>query len=138
LARLRARAKLVENYRVDVDDSRRHAVCLDLSAPDGRDMGPSALDLCLMSFAGCYAAIFLLTARKMRFSLKDLEIKVAAVKSEAVGTITEASVDVLVDADMPKDRIQRAHEVTLKSCPVGMLFERAGVNIRYRLRTRDD
>ena len=135
MTKLHARAKLVENFRVDVDDQRAHAVALDWSPPEGMDMGPSALELCLMSFAGCYASIFVLTAKKMRFPLKDLEVKVGAVKSEEAGTITEANVDVLVDANVAKDRIQRAHELTVKSCPVGVLFEKAGVKIRYNLRS---
>ena len=135
MTKLHSKAKLVENFRIDVDDRRMHTVALDLSPPDGTDMGPSALDLCVMSFAGCYAAIFILTAQKMRFTVKNLEVKVDAVKSEQVGTITEAAVTVLVEADMPRDRIQRAHELTVKDCPVGRLFEKAGVKISYSVRT---
>ena len=134
MTKLLARAKLVENYRIDVDDQRTHAVCLDQPAPDGTDMGPSPLDLCLMSLVGCYATIFVLTVKKMRFSLKNLEVKVEGVKSEAVGTISEANVDVFVEADMPKNRLQRVHELTVKGCPVGKLFERAGVKMKYNLR----
>lgn len=135
MTELHARAKVVENFRVDVDDQRAHVVALDWPLPDGMDMGSSPLELCLMSFAGCYASIFVLTAKKMRFRLKDFEVKVDAVKSEEAGTITEANVDILVDANVAKDRIQRAHELTVKSCPVGVLFEKAGVKIRYNLRT---
>ena len=138
MAKLHAKAKLVENFRIDVDDRRSHAVALDLVPPDGTDMGPSALDLCLMSFAGCYAAIFVLTAKKMRFSIKNLEVTVDGVKSPQVGTITDANVDVIVETDMPKDRIQRAHELTVESCPVGKLFERANVKIKYNVRTRKE
>ncbi|MGA3192621.1 MAG: OsmC family protein [Candidatus Bathyarchaeia archaeon] len=134
MTKLRAKAKLVENYRIDVDDQKTHALCLDQPPPDGTDMGPSALDLCLMSYAGCYATIFVLTAKKMRFSLKNMEINVEAVKSEAAGTITEATVDVLVETDMPKDRLRRAHELTVRNCPVGKLFEKAGVKMKYNLR----
>ena len=133
MAKLHAKAKLIENFRIDVDDRRTHALPLDLSPPDGTDMGPSALELCVMSLVGCYATIFVLTAQKMRFILKNLEVKVDAVKSEQVGTITEANVDVLVEADIPKDRIQRAHELTVKGCPVGILFERAGVSTKYNV-----
>lgn len=135
LAKIHARAKLVENQRIDVDDQRTHAVCLDLEPPDGTDMGPSALELCLMSFVGCYATIFVLTTKKMRFSLKNLEVTAEAIKSPEVGTITEAKVDILVESDMPKHRIQRAHELTLEGCPIGILFERAQVKIKYNLRT---
>lgn len=135
MAKLHAKAKLIENFRIDVDDRRTHVVALDLSPPDGTDMGPSALELCLMSFVGCYATIFVLTAKKMRFSLKNLEVKADGVKSEDVGTITEANVDILVDANMPKDRIENVHELTVQNCPVGKLFERADVKIKYNLRT---
>jgi len=138
MTKLHAKAKLVENYRFDVDDQRKHAVALDLEPPDGTDMGPSGLELCLMSFAGCYAIIFVLTANKMRFKLRNLEVKVDAVKSEEAGTITEANVHILVDSDLPKDRLQRAHEVTVKTCPVGILFDRAGVKIKYVLKTPED
>lgn len=135
LTKLHAKAKLVENLRIDVDDQRTHAVALDLEPPDGTDMGPSALELCLMSFAGCYATIFVLTAKKMRFAIKNLEVTVNGVKSPEVGTITEAIVNVLVESDMPEDRIQRAHKLTVEDCPVGKLFERAKVKIKYNVKT---
>jgi putative redox protein len=135
LAKLHAKATMVENYRIDVDDRRTHTIALDLSPPDGTDMGPSALELCLMSYAGCYATIFLMTAKRMRFSPKKLEVMVDGVKSEEAGTITEANVDILVDVDMPKDRLLRAHELTVRGCPVGKLFERANVRIQYVVRT---
>lgn len=133
LTEIHANAKLIENFRIDVDDRRNHAVPLDQSLPQGTDMGPTALELCLMSLSGCYATIFVLTAQKMRFVLKKLEVNVDAVKSEQVGTITEANVDVLVEANVRRDRLERAHELTLKGCPVGILFEKAGVKMKYNL-----
>lgn len=64
MAKLYASAKLVKDLRIDVDDGRSHALCLDLPLDLGTDMGPSALELALMSFAGCYATTFTLTAKK--------------------------------------------------------------------------
>jgi putative redox protein len=133
LAKLHGNAKLVKDFRIDVDDGRTHAVCLDLEPPDGTDRGPSALELALMSYAGCYATIFALTAKKMRISLKDLEVKSEAVKSQQVGTITEVSFEISVKADVPPDRIQRIHEVTLKTCPVGKIFDKAGVKSSFKV-----
>ena len=133
--KLYANAKLVENFRIDVDDGRAHALCLDLDHDSGgTDMGPSALELALMSFAGCYATIFALTASKMRMGLKDLEIKIEGVKSEEVGTITEAKFDITVKAEAPEDRIQRCHELTVKDCPVGKIFDEAGVKTIYNMK----
>ena len=133
--KLYANAKLVENFRIDVDDGRAHALCLDLDHDSGgTDMGPSALELALMSFAGCYATIFALTANKMRMGLKDLEIKVEGVKSEEVGTITDAKFDIKIKAEAPEDRIQRCHKVTIKDCPVGKIFDKAGVKTTYNVK----
>jgi len=47
-----------------VDDGRCHSVCLDLEPDLGADMGPSALELCVMSYAGCLATIFCLNGQK--------------------------------------------------------------------------
>jgi len=115
MAKLHANAKLVKGFRIDVDDGRTHALCLDLSPDDdGTDMGPSALELALMSYAGCYATIFVLITKKMRISLKDLEVKAEAVKSEEAGTITEAKFEIMVNADISEDRIRRIHKLTFK------------------------
>jgi putative redox protein len=139
LVKLYGNAKLVKGFRIDVDDGRGHAVCLDLSRDDdGTNMGPSALELCVMSHAGCYATIFALTAKKMRFSLKDLEVKVEAVKSEEAGMVTEEKFEIIVKIDAPEDRVQRIHNLTLQSCSVGRLFEKAGVKISYSIRTEKE
>jgi len=134
MAKLYASAKLVKDLRIDVDDGRSHALCLDLPLDLGTDMGPSALELALMSFAGCYATTFTLTAKKMRVTIKDLEVKMEAVKSEELGTITEVKAEVEVKADVPEDKIQMVHGLTLKNCPVGKLFENAGVKVSYNLK----
>lgn len=94
--KLHANAKLVKDLRVDVDDGRAHGVCLDLPPELGTNMGPTALELCVMSYAGCFATIFALTAKKMRITLKDLEVRLEAVKSDETGTIAEANFDITV------------------------------------------
>jgi uncharacterized OsmC-like protein len=135
MTKLCGNAKLVKDMRIDVDDGRCHTVCLDLQHDDGTDLGPSALELALMSLAGCYATIFALTAKKMRVALKDLEVKTRGIKSEEAGTITEVSFEIMAKADVPQDRIERIHELTLKGCPVGKIFDKAGTRISYQLKT---
>jgi putative redox protein len=131
---LYANAIWIKGLRIDVDDGRAHGICLDLQPELGTDMGPSALELCVMSFAGCYATIFVLAAKKMRVSLKGLEVKMEAVKSEETGTISEASFHIMIKGDIPEDRIQRLHKLTIAGCPVGRVFERAGVNVTYTVK----
>lgn len=64
--------------------------------------------------------------------MKDLE----AVESEEAGTITEANFDIEVSADVPEDRIQRIFKLTVENCPVGKLFEKAGVATNYTMKTK--
>ena len=71
----------------------------------------------------------------MRLDLKGCDVKVEAVKSEQIGTIVEENFDITLRLDAPADRIQRLHELTLKNCPVGILFEKAGVKINYTVNT---
>ena len=129
-----SKAKLIRDLRVAVDNGRAHSVCLDLPPELGTDMGPTALELGVMSFAGCFATIFSLTAKKMRIQLKDLEVELRALKSEATGTVASAKFNITVKSDARKDRIQRIFELTRENCPVGKLFEQAGVKISYNLK----
>jgi putative redox protein len=133
IVKLYANARLVDNYRIDVDDGR-HVVCLDLDQEaGGTDMGPSALELALMSFVGCYSAIFMLTAHKMRATIEYLKVHAEAVKTDQAGTITDTKVDITTKTNLPEDRVRRLHELTVKGCPVGRLFEKAGVKIVYNV-----
>ena len=87
-----------------------------------------------MSYAGCYATIFALTAEKSRVGIKDLEVKAEGIKSEEAGTITEVSFDVIVKTDALEDRVQRIHRLTLKNCPVGIIFDKAGTKTSYKIK----
>jgi len=129
-----SKAKLIRDLRVAVDNGRAHSVCLDLPPELGTDMGPTALELGVMSFAGCFATIFSLTAKKMRIQLKDLEVELRALKSEETGTVASAKFNITVKSDARKDRIERIFELTRENCPVGKLFEQAGVKISYSLK----
>jgi uncharacterized OsmC-like protein len=132
--KLYAKAQLIEGYRIALDDGRAHSYVVDLPTETSEGYGPTSLELCVMSHAGCYVTIFALTAAKMRIHLKGLEVKVEAVKTDEAGTITEETFDILVKSDAPDDRIQRCHKLTL-SCPVGIIFEKAGIRLSYNLKT---
>jgi len=88
-----------------------------------------------MSHAGCYATICILTANKMRLQLKSCDVKIEATETEETGTITEENFNITLKLDAPEDRVQRLHELTIKNCPVGILFEKAGVKTSYNLKT---
>jgi putative redox protein len=132
---LQARAKIIQNFEIALDNGRSHSLIVDQPTETTPGLGPTPLELCVMSHIGCYATICALTAQKMRLPLKGCDVKVEAMKSEETDTIAEENFDIVFKVDAPEDRIQRLHELTLKNCPVGILFEKAGVKINYSLRT---
>ena len=135
MVKMNATAKLVEGFQIVLDDGYSHAIVVDLPPDLGTGMGPTSLEVCVMSHAGCYVTIFALTAKKMRVPLKGLTVKVEAVETDDVGTITEETFDIEIVADAPADRIQRLHELTVKNCPVDILLHKAGVKVKYNVKT---
>ena len=75
-------AKLIEGFQILLDDNESHSYVVDLAPDLGTGFGASALELYVMSHAGCYATIFLLTAKKMRLTIKSLKVKLEAIKSD--------------------------------------------------------
>ena len=132
--KITANAKLIEGFQVMLDDGEVHSTVVDLAPELGTGFGPSSLELCVMSHAGCYVTICLLVAKKMRLALKGVKVKVEAVKSDETGTIAEETFDIQLKTDATQDRAERLHKLTLETCPVGILFEKAGVKINYKLR----
>ena len=126
-------AKLIEDFQILLDDNETHSYVVDLAPDLGKGLGPSSLELCVMSHAGCYVTILALTAKKMRLVLNGVRVKVEAVKSDETGTVSEEAFDVNIKTDAPHDRVEKLHKLTLENCPVGILFEKAGVKINYKL-----
>jgi len=96
MAVMNSKAKLIEEFRIAVDDGRAHTVCVDLPPEIGTDRGPTALELGVMSFAGCIATIFALMAKKTRVTMSDLEVNMKAEKPEGAKTVTKADYNVIV------------------------------------------
>ena len=131
--KITANAKQIEGFQLMLDDGEAHSYIADLaSESSGTWLGASPLELCIMSHAGCYAIICIGAAKKMRLNLKGIKVHIEALKSEQTGTISEEAFEIQLQTDAPQDRIDRLHELTLKNCPVGILFEKAGVKITYK------
>jgi uncharacterized OsmC-like protein len=132
--KLHAKAHLIQGFQIVLDNGRSHCVVVDEPPDMGTDVGPSPLELCVMSHAGCYVVTCAWVAKRMQILLKDLTVKVEAVETDEAGTITEETFDITIKADAPHDRIQRLHEVTLKNCSVGIIFEKASVKLFYNIK----
>ena len=132
--KMSAHAELIKGFQIALYDGASHRVVVDLPPELGTGLGPTALELCVMSHAGCYATICVYTAKKMRIKLKELKVKVEALKTDEAGTITEENFEIQIKADAPADRIQRLHELTVKNCPVDILLKKARVKINYKVK----
>ena len=135
MVKYHVRSQTIQGYELALDNGRSHATIADQPTETSPGLGPTPFELCLMSHAGCYATICALTAEKMRLPLKGCEVKLEAIKSPETGTVSEETFDITLKLNAPEDRVQRLHEVTLKTCPVGILFEKAGIKITYNLKT---
>ena len=138
MAKLHARARIIEGYEIALDNGRSHCTVAHQPTATSPGLGPTPLELCVMSHAGCYVTIAALVAKKMRLNIKGCEVIVDAVKSEEAGTIVEETFDISFTTDATEDQVQRLHEHTLKNCPVGILYEKAGVKIAYSLKTQKE
>lgn len=134
MALINSKARLIEEFRIAVDDGRAHSVCVDLPPEMGTDRGPTALELGVMSFAGCVATIFVLMAKKTRVTMSDLEVNMKAEKPEGAKTVTKADYDLIVRSGENRDKLERVFKLTRANCPVGLLFEKAGVEVNYTLK----
>ncbi|MFP4588369.1 MAG: OsmC family protein [Candidatus Acetothermia bacterium] len=131
---MQSTAKWIDNYTSVLDNGRKHACVVDLPpAEEGDDFGPSALELTNMSLAGCLSTIYMVIANKMRLEISDLEVKVEATKGEDAPTITSAHVTINVHSEERRSKLEKCLDQTLKTCPVGQLFEQAGVEMEHEL-----
>jgi len=134
LEALKARAKWVEGYRSILDNGRGHSVVVDLpQSLGGRDTGATALELAVMSLAGCISTIFILVAGKMRVKVHSLEVEVDAEKPGGEPTVAEAKVTIRVKTDEPREKVEKVLKHTLANCPVGLLFEKSGTKLSFQL-----
>lgn len=132
---MRSKAALVEGFWIAVDNGRNHSITLDLPKNlGGSDKGPTALELAVMGLAGCVATIFKLMSTKLKFSLKGLVVEVEAEKPSDAKTITSAKINAVIKTDADEKLVERAWKLTLENCPVGLLFEKAGVEMDFNYR----
>lgn len=129
---MKSKALLIKGYQSVVDNGRGHNITLDLPQnQNGEDLGATALELAVMSFSGCVSTIFKLVADKMRITISKLEVDMDAEKGDE--TIEKVDFTVNVEAEADEEKLKKCLDVTVNTCPVGLLFKKAGVKINYSL-----
>ncbi len=132
---MKVRALWVSGFRSVVDNNRGHSVVLDLPKQDkGEDTGPTALELAAMSYVGCVVTIFKVVADKRRLSFEDLEINFEAVKGDK--TLEKGAAKLIIKTSANKEEVETALRLTLQTCPVGVIFDNAGIKINWQIEVR--
>lgn len=122
----------IEKFRSVLDNGRGHSVVVDLPNEKGGDnTGATALELAVMGLAGCITTIFRIVANKRRLYYKTMKVTLDAEQDTPTITKVNGTVEIVTDAS--EEEVETAFDLTLKNCPVGALFEKAGVKISWNL-----
>lgn len=125
---MKSTSVLVSGHQSVIDNGRNHAIITDLPEnQDGMNMGATALELSLKSFAGCISTIYSVMAKKMRIKIDSLEVEMEG--SKGADTFDRVSYNVKVASSVEQNKLEKCLEQTKKNCPVGVLFEKAGVEV---------
>lgn len=129
---MRAKAVWISGYRSIVDNGRGHSVVLDLPLQEnGENTGPTALELSVMSYVGCVATIFAKVAEKRGIKFSRMMIELDAKKGEK--SIESGRAKLIINSQNSKKDVENALRLTLEICPVGVIFDKAGVRIDWEV-----
>ncbi len=131
---MKSKAIWTHQFQSVADNGRNHSIVLDLpEAKGGNNNGATALELCVMSLSGCVATIFALVANKMRISFDKLVVDVTAEQKDNAPTITHANVVLSIKTEATPEKIEKCYDLTESTCPVGVLFKQAGIEITHEV-----
>jgi len=116
-------AKLVENVRTLVDNSRTHTIVCDLPvSKGGDDTGPTALELALMALSDCAVTIFAQVAKQSNIDVERIEVITEVEKPADSPIIRGVKLKVNVAAKARKQLIEAIWRRTEANCPVVKIF----------------
>ncbi len=121
-------------YQSVVDNGRNHGLVLDL--PEGKkgdNVGPTALELAGMALAGCISTIWAVVANNSKVSYRKMIVELDLEKGDSDPTFTGSTAVVKVDSDEDQEKLEKILKKTLEACPVGRLFEQAGLETETTL-----
>jgi putative redox protein len=131
---MKATSVWVDGWRSILDDGRGHGVVVDLpTEDDGTNTGATALELAVMALAGCITTIFKMVAEKRRFNYKAFRVELEAEKPEHAATITSMKAKMELATDAEEKAAQTVLRLTLDTCPVGVIFHKAGIELNWAL-----
>ena len=125
---MRVKSIWQEKYKSIVDNGRDHKITMDLPyLQDGTDSGATALEVAVMGYAGCITTIYAMMAEKLKVSFTEMTCHLEAEKG--VKTIEKIIIKLDITSDSDENKLRKAFEMTCKNCPVGVIFEQAGIKV---------
>jgi putative redox protein len=125
---MKVKAVWVEKRRSVLDNGRGHGTVVDLAAEKGGDnTGPSAVELAVMALAGCITTIFSGVAPRRHLPFTKMEVTLDADYPAGAPTVTSAKGTADIWSDQSESEVKTTFDITLRECPVGILFENAGI-----------
>lgn len=98
----------------------------------GEDAATSALELNLLSLAGCITTIFALVAHRRRLTFESLEVDLEGNRPRGAPTLSSVGGRAVIVTASDPEAVETALRITLRTCPVGVLYERAGIPVTVR------
>lgn len=115
-------------YETLLEDDHAHSVVVDLPVDEGgRSVGPSALELSVLALAGSITTTFTIVARKRRLAFQGLTVALEAVRPTGAPTIARVRGTLRLRTRADPGEVEAALRLTMKTCPVGLIFERASI-----------
>lgn len=131
---LKANARWVKDYRVDVDNDRGHSVEMDLPPHQmGTNTAASPIEYMVMGYAGCTVTMFKIVVDKMHLNVESIDISVEAQKPDDIQTISEMIAVITIKTKESDEKIEKALDMAKKMCPVGRIYEKAHIPAKIRL-----
>jgi uncharacterized OsmC-like protein len=124
MANIKTKAKLVENVRLVTENARGQTVVCDLpEASGGTNAGPTPLELCLMSLAGCGVIIYAEICKNSKIDPGHIEVNVEANKSADSPKLNGVTMKVNIASKTRKGLVEAAWRRTEANCPVLLVFK---------------
>jgi len=118
-----------------LEDGRGHSVTIDEPVEDGgTNKGPAAFELLLLSLTGCISTIFHIIADKRKLPFEGFTVFLRGERPKGAPTIQRVHGTVEVRTRASQEDVDTVLRLTLKTCPVGVLFDRAQVPVEVTSR----
>ena len=89
--------------------------------------------MAVMGLAVCISAVFVIISNNSGIQVSALSAETEADKPKGEKTLTAAKTIIRVKSDAPEEKLKRILNKAVNICPVGIIFEKAGIKVETEL-----